>query len=575
MKCKPNQLLVLVIAVISLAACGKKKEGIETMIPKDAAVVVAVNTQQLMDKLAQGGLSVDGMESLMSTLQDSVIKPASSFWADAATTGIDFKQPAYFSMTPSNDITDNRSVIRVIVALADADKFTAFVKKQGLKVDETGSIKFITGPNDDMIIGFNKNYIVTVKDIAGDQFMRVKNSSATPTGNITEFKEWNEAQVKEAITATFKMSASKSILENANYAKQPIANNDIRFWANQDFLAKSQSNDSKTNQMMEIVAPLLKDLTSSTVLNFDNGKVVAKSESYFNKEVAEMLKKTASKNIDFSLLSNFPGKTLNGVAGFSIDPTTIENIAKFTKGGDGFLSLAEVGLGFKRDELFSAINGDVIVAISDLGPENLKDKGAQNSNLGIIIKIKNKANVDKLLALPKVAPMLKKEGELFIFGGGDGKEPAYMAMNDKTIIISPNKAFALAYITSTTPSGLDKVAMEKLKSNPGGYYFSVESIANLVTTAGTTNVEGIGSIARNALGLFKETYCIINPLDGNTLKATAELVLTDAKINSLATMIRKGFGVYMSSLAFKGSINEEDTPSATPIDDRIKPMEPK
>jgi hypothetical protein len=569
MKCKPNQLLVLVIAVMSLMACGKKKEGIETMIPKEAAVVVAVNTQQLMDKLAQGGISVEGMGSLMAILQDSVIKPVSTFWGEAAATGIDFKQPAYFSMTPPKDITDKRSVLRFILAMADADKFTAYVKKKGLKVDETSSIKFVTNPGDDMIIGFNKNYIVAVKDVAGAEFLGMGGSIA----DNNDFKEWNETELKEAITATFKVSASKSILENKDYAKQPIANNDIRFWANQGFLAKNNSTNSRANQMADLMEPFLKDLTTSTLLNFENGKVVAKSESYFNKEVAEMLKKTASKNIDFSLLSTFPGKTLNGVAGFSMDPTTIENIAKLTKGGEGFLNLAEVGLQFKREDLFNAITGDVILAVSDLMPENLKEKGAQNSNVGIIIKIKNKANVDKLLALPKVAAMIRKEGDLFIIGDADDDEPSYMAMNDKTIIISPNKAFATAYITNITPSGLDKVAMEKLKSNPGGYYFSAESIAPLVSTTNDNN--GIGSIARNVLSMFKETYCIINPMEGTTLKATAELVLTDAKINSLATMIRKGFQLYLTATQSKSTMSKDAVMMPDPSNtdtDRIEPM---
>ncbi len=573
MKFKPNQLIVLVIAMISFIACGKKKEGIETMIPKDAAAVVAINTQQLMDKLAQGGISVEGMDNLMSTLQDSVIKPASAFWRDAATTGIDFKQPAYFSFTAPTDITDNRSVVRFSLALADADKFSAFIKKQGFKVDETGTIKFVTFGSDDMMFGFDKKYLVAVKDMPGDQFMKVGGSRINTGGSNSEFKEWNETQVKEAITATFNMSASKSILDNKDYTKLPLGNNDIRFWVNQEFFAKGNAaGSSQAAQFMEVMAPLLKDMTSSTVLNFDNGKVVAKNETYFNKEVAEMLKKTASKNIDFSLLSNFPGKTLNGVAGFSLDPATIENIAKFTKGGEGFLNLAEVGLGFKREELFGAINGDVIFVVSDLTSENLKPNGAQNSNVAFIIKVKNKANIDKLLATPKVAAMLRKEGDLIIIGSPEDDQPTYMAMNDKAIIISPNKALALAYITNTTPSGLDKIAMEKLKSNPGGYYFSMASIANLVSIKGSNPGDGIGSIASEALGMFKETYCNISPLDGNTLKSTAELVLTDAKINSLATMIRKGFLVYTKSLTFRGGINEEDAPTASAPDDRVMPM---
>jgi hypothetical protein len=137
------KFLQVIMLIVVLSACSKKKEGIETLIPNDATVVVAINGQQLMNKMATNGISVDNLEDLLDLDSASAaLKPAKSFWSMADSSGLDLNQPLYIVISQPTDITQKYGMLRVVAAIADQKKVIKFLKEGDATIEEKGGIQY-------------------------------------------------------------------------------------------------------------------------------------------------------------------------------------------------------------------------------------------------------------------------------------------------------------------------------------------------------------------------------------------------------------------------------------------------
>lgn len=571
MKMKWNLLLVLV-SILTVTACSKKKSGLENMIPADAKIVVAINAQQLMNKMATSGLSTDSFpKAFLKAAMDSTILPAKTFSKEAEETGIDFAQPIYMAASFPQKINEKNGVIRVLAAIKDKDKLTAFFKKVKATVTESNGLSFAA--MDDFIVGFDKNYLVFAKDVPSNMLNNKYNYNTTEADATTAVKPLTEDQIKAEIKATFS-SNTKSITTNKNYNRLPMASNDVKVWMDMEFY---YANMPQQNESLQMVTTYLKDLyaggSTTSLLNFENGKISAKSQVYLNDEVSALIAKTPSKKLDFSLINNFGAKKVDVLVGMAIDPNMILDFVKYLK-QDGILNIALGKMQLTNEDVFGAISGDAMLVAADLNDTDLTTETAKDANLGIIIKLKDKAKFEKLLAQPMVAANLVLENGLYTMKKGT-ENIVYMAITNDVAIISPNKVVVTNYTAGTNKLTLDASISAALTGKTGGYY---ADIASMVKAFSKQKGEGnqMGTIANNVASMFTNTYLTGEPFKDNCFESNGYLNLNNNSQNSLGYMVKEGTKIANFFLNFtKNTDGMDEASKYEQMDDTVKPMQVK
>jgi hypothetical protein len=552
-----------------VAGCSKKKTGAETMIPGDATMVVSVNLQQLMDKLAKNGIAADQMENYLEAgFADSAFKPVKSFLKLTDSLGLDLKQPLYIALSLPKEITASRGIMRVIGSISDAAQFKKFLAKADAEFSSDRGIDFAAV--DDMILGFNKNYMVIVKDIPADAMERGKQmGSSMPVKNEEDL---SENQIKDLIRKTFANKASASIAANNDYAKLPIGNKDLKIWVDLEYAV---NNNTGTGQVTQLVTRFGKEMftncSATSLLEFENGRVSATNQMYFNKEAAKIIRNTASQHIDFSMLQHFNGQEINAIMAVSVNPNLILDIIKFIK-ADGIMNIALAQKNLKPEELFNALSGDAIFIISDLNRDSAKLKSATDANMAVLVKLKNKGTFEKLLSMPEVTKTFKKEGPLFIFQKDSGRgEATFMGQANDIMIISPSRTVVEDYVSGTKNSAFDPAVLQHFKDKSAGYYLNFNSIEKLIPAMAkdknTAESMNQMTIVKSILGLFKETVMTSTSFNGNYIQSEGYLLLNKTDENFLSVLFKNG-----GRSVFQILNNAKSAFSPTDQEEPLKPM---
>jgi hypothetical protein len=570
MKFKITHLAIVIFCSTLIVSCSKKKSSLEDLIPNDAKVVFTINADQLMQKLAKNGISADDFpDGILENLTDSSTSITKPFFKNIDSIGIDFKQPSYVAISVSDNNLVNNASVRFIAAVQSREKITAYFKKLKATIETDGSLTFIS--YEDMMIGMDDKFMVSFKDFDGDKLIK-KNTLKSAN---TEYKEFTDQQLKDAIKGTFS-TKSKSLTDNKDYTKLAIGTNDVKIWMNQSFFIENNSSENTAAQAAAYMKKLFEGSSSTTLLNFDNGKVVAQNQTYFNKDVAAIIKKSASKEIDLSLLNNYSGKNLNGMIGFSIEPSMFLDMIKYT-GNDGLMNGTLGLMKLSSDDIFSALTGDGVMVISDINESNINSKKAEGLNMAVIAKVKNKANLDKLMALPNIAKSIKQVGNIYLMKENETSEPIYLAITNEVLIISPTKLVVENYIADTNKYTIDPTIAEKLKGKSGGYYFNMSSIMQIAMQSqkGKLDNLGLGTIGSQAFNMFKETYMTAGKFTDNYIQTDGVLIMGNYKQNSLAYMIKQGVQVGRTVMSGNASSNVGENNYKDAPDDTIKPMQVK
>jgi hypothetical protein len=113
-------------------------------------------------------------------------------------------------------------------------------------------------------------------------------------------------------------------------------------------------------------------LTSS--LNFENGKILAKSKQYYGREVSELLDDYEAEDISPDLINRVPSGDVAAVFAVNFDPEGIREFLKIT-GLDGLANLFLSRANYSMDELIRANKGQFLIAFSDLALKPANDTG--------------------------------------------------------------------------------------------------------------------------------------------------------------------------------------------------------
>lgn len=391
-------LAVAAFAALFFVSC--KNEGASGLaIPKDAAMVLHVNTSSLTSKLSWEDIkSTNWFREMSKSANDSLAK---KILENPEASGIDTKGDLVYFMKKQG----KGGYMVFQGKLKDAAAFEAMLKqiKTGMVTEKDGDLSYIKTDNN--IVSWNKNQFIAMADAP---FFGAMNPYGMENGQSASFTSDSLRKFTKELLAL----KSKDALDKDDRFKAMLKEGgDVQFWMNTDEYMSSMGNYLS----MLKIGSLLKGNANAYSLNFDDGKIVVKSKSYFGEEMTKLMDKHGTKNVDKALINRIPSENVVAAMAMNFDPAIIKEFI-VASGVDGMINGFLGQQGLTLDELINASKGQFLFAVSDLTIAK-KEKvipafyeGGQpytytttepDMNFLFATSVNNKATVDKLIGMAR------------------------------------------------------------------------------------------------------------------------------------------------------------------------------
>jgi hypothetical protein len=561
-----------IVATMLLAACGKKAPAHAKYIPKSVSSVISVDVNSMLAKLQSDSLSVEGiLEAMKDTTSGDDINKAIGYYTQLKDAGINWDSKVYIAMNALPSLTKNiGATIQVVAAMKDEAKLEAFLKKQpNMKAIEKGD-GYKYSVDGDVIIAWNSDVFVALMGTNNNSFGDV--NSDEENANLAKPKTIETGTVAQ-LNKIFKIKNAESItsIKGFNNAEQKKA----------DITLFSQTNLEGVSGMAFAFLPKVKDLVdgaySASYINFENGKVAMESNGVVNDKMGALLKKYAGPEVDLDMIKNFPSQNVDGVVAFSFNPALIPAFVKET-GLDALLGLGLAQTGMGIDDFEKVFKGDFAVVVSDfalertatkiLGGSETIDIKAPKVKLIMTAKIGDKVAYNKLINLGIQKGMIIRNGNRLLLKDDGNAQVSGMAISDadNVLTIASDSATLNAYLSKSQKIGLSSEVVAKLKGNAMGSYVDIEKIMGgfnpTIFDSTDTEAKEMLALAKNT---FKNVWFTTANLKGNSINASGELVMADAKKNSLAQMAR----FMMKAKKYSDKYDADNTKGIGAYDDEV------
>jgi hypothetical protein len=343
-------LLAAIIAVILFSCKDKGVEGLA--VPKDALLVVHVNTSSLTSKLSWKEIQeTDWFKEMASKQHDSL---AQKIFADPQASGVDTKSDFIYFMKKQG----RGGYMTIEGKLKDAAAFETMLKKMhnGATTEKDGDLKFIKG-EDNAVIAWNDKVFFGMVDAP---FFAKMNPMAR--GNAGENASFPVDSLKQFAKDLFALKSDNSINKDDRFSDLMKESGDVHFWINSEQYSSTLGGGMLSMMKM---GSLFQGNASAMTLNFDDGKISVKSKQYLGEEMQKIFDKSSSNNVSAAVINRIPSGNVIAVFALNVDPAGIREFLKVA-GLDGMVNGFLGQLNYSLDELIAAIKGEFVLAVTDL-----------------------------------------------------------------------------------------------------------------------------------------------------------------------------------------------------------------
>ncbi len=533
-----TSFLVLLMAA-TVVSCKNKTPKEAKYIPKEASFVLSLDPQQMQDKLQKGGISID-------TLIKRIFKNDSLDTKDKVrinelreNAGIDWNGKMFvFMVQKTNGDNSLSNTVSVLGSLKEPAKLEAYLKTQeemkGKEIKKEKEYSYLVMGAGSMLAWNDQQVIVTMythvqKPVYDTAEMTFKRPNPANT----------EAEMKVQVGKYFTQKPAESLADVDIFTDM--------FKEKADGYVFTSANSSLAGlSMLPLQIPkleeLLKDNYVTATLSFDDGKIVAKSTSYTNQLLGNVLKQYAGPTVNLSMIENYPSQNINGIVLAAFNPEIFGGILKQLE-VEGLVNSFMEKTGFTSQDLYKSLKGEIAVVVSDVNMGNLEpDSKTDETSMrkkkpfGKMILT---APVGDKLAFAKIMDkgveqgFLKKEGTTYKAGGLFSFMGLYMIADEKNLTIASDSLTYVQYISKATKSTINKEALDKFRGKSTVFYFDIAGTLNGFTRdpSGAYNQS-----LNNAKNTFKDIIATSDNFDGKNIKAQLEIRLQNEKQNSLVTL---------------------------------------
>lgn len=530
---------VLLVAVLS--SCKNRTPQQAKLIPKTASVVLVLDAKAMQDKLQKGGLSVDSLfeNFFRRDKDDSAHKAKINDLRNNA--GINWNSQLYFfvSNKPGKSTQESINVFNVMGSLNDPSKFEAFLKRQddlkNKEIKKENGYSYVLA-DDGVVLSWNDRYLMATiyNQNARPFYDSVSGSFKKPeTGNIAE-------------NAKAEVNSYYTLKEEESLASVPLFTD--LFKEKADGYAFTSSNSYLGMlSMMPFQLPKLEDFVkdnySVSTLNFEDGKILAKTTSYPNELLTALCKQFPSPAVNLSLIDHFPSQHINGFLLFAFNPDIIGGLLKQME-VEGMANNLLQKSGITTEDFYKAMKGDVAIVLSDIGlkqpePQNKTDelsmvRSKPTYKMIVNIPVGNQANFFKLMDQAAQSGVVTKQGNVYKGGGLLSAFGLYIQGDAKNLILASDSLTYVQYMAGASKAAIDPEVTNRFKDKTSCLYFDIaQTIGDLSTNDSSSNYRQSMNTAK---ATFKDVVVTAGPFNGKSSNAVFEVRLQNEKQNSLVTL---------------------------------------
>lgn len=490
-----RHLLLLLSGVLLLFSCHSVPDHAR-YIPKDATTVIGVNTNVLSKKIAWSAITGSKLlDELEKGADAGDMRQKAEALKDA---GISYNSTLYFYHKADNRYPGNNKMV-LVLPLSSESKWEDFLKKNFKDSPIAPQKDFKTALIDDKAMaGWNEKVLIIQNP------MRLRTTELVPvpapedsTGEsapeMVPSEGWggvDEAATLSELQNAFSMKKENSVLKDDHFSTLAKQGDDISVFVNYEQFMNTMNG---MGMGAAVAQPLFQNTAFTAGINFKNGLIESDMRYYPSENMKEITQKLGSKNVDQDLTDRLPGNNLGMVLAYHLDPAGL-SAALDKMGLTGLANLSLSSQGLNLDEILGAFTGDLAFTINNFRVEESKmevdsfmlqfmdttdlTQREPAMDLLFVLKIKNKATVDKLLRLAQQSG-LKSMGN-GVYQLGNNPEDGQLLVNNDYIVAGNNTAMVQAFSTHKTAQKLPQPAREIVTGHPLGYYMDIQAMLQQV-----------------------------------------------------------------------------------------------
>lgn len=545
---RTSLFLSLVAVVTLIASCGGKDKSSGLAIPKDAAIVIHLNTPSLSSKLTwQEIKQTNWFKEMHDEATDSM---AQQLLNDPAISGLNTEADMIFFM---RKLAKGGGYMVFEGTLKDPAAFEAFNKKasKGATASKVGDVNVITADKSVIATWKDNRFIYVINapfldDNYSKRFQQsdLPDSTGAPVAPPT-YGFSTDSLVKFA-QELYTLKSDNNLDSDKKFAALLKETGDVHFWLNAAPLYSGMMTGALS--LMKFSTLLEGNITTATV-NFDNGKITAATKSYYNEELGKVYEKYRMKNMDADALKRIPSDNVVGVFSMNYPPDGLKEFLKLI-GVDGFINGFLGKMDYSMDEFVKANKGDLLFAVSDFsikteevtypgyeGSEPYKYKKSEpTAKFLFATSINDKPAFDKLIGIAKA-----QLGEL-----PQGAPKVTYSLNDKWFAIGNDEA---QVNTFQAGSHSNKHAfISKISGHPAGGYIDISALLKASEASADSTSKAVFT---ESLKYWQDVVFTGGELKDGALIGSLEINMVDKNTNSLkqlnqysdklAALRKKGF----------------------------------
>lgn len=504
---KRSQILtVWAVLLLFLVSC---KTGVESdlAIPKNAAIVFHINSASISSKLSWDEIkNTNWFRDAQSEAKDSLVQ---KILENPEASGIDTEKDLAFFLQRRG-----KGGIGVFQGgIKDAAAFEKFATSMSgqSQVQNDGEWKMLSASNT-ALVAWNDSRFAIINDMP-------EMGAMNPMARSGDKMSFGTDSLKVFVKSIMSLKGDESLFDDDRFTSLMKEKADMHLWMNSGAL---YSDMAGVMSMMKI-GSLFENNVSATLINFDEGKIIAKSKNYFGKEMTEFLEKFDARKIDADILKRIPSTDIIGVMAANVDPESLREFIK-AMGADGFLNMMMAEANITTDDLFNATNGQFVMAITDLqmkdttmsidmgdGEDYSHTTSAPDMSFLFASNVNKKTSFEKLMTVvnqsgPSNAFAYKLDDKWFVAGNKTAAVDGFMAGK------ATNHSFA-----------------DKISGYPFGFYLDLSRLLKTNFTKDSAAKEMLGQSA----AVWQDMVATVGEFKNGYLSSEMVINMVDKKANSL------------------------------------------
>src|SRR6478735_1367868 len=438
--------LLLLSVTLVLSSCKNNVPKEAKYIPKEANFVMVLDPEQMQDKLQKGGISVDTLIGRIFKHDSPDSKDRAHFNKMRDSAGVNWSNKLFlFMQQKTNPDKSQSNVVSLVSGLKDVAKFEAFLKNDEHHKDKTikkeKDYSYLTAGEGNTMLAWNDEQIIvtmythTQKAVYDTVAMTFRKPEPANT----------EAEMKREVDHYFTQKVSESLADLKPFTDMFKEKADGYMFSNSNASVEALTN------MMPLQIPkleeMLKDNYTTATLSFEEGKIVAKSTSHFNKLLSGVMKQYSGPTVDLSMIENYPSQNINGFMLVAVNPEIVGGVLKQLE-VEGLVNNALEKVGLSSQDLYKSLKGNISVIVSDLGmpdfgpePQMKHDEKSMMKTKSFVKMIVNapigdKASFTKLMDKAVAHGFLVKTNNMYKAGGLLASLGLFVNADDKNLIIA-------------------------------------------------------------------------------------------------------------------------------------------